>query len=61
MKKIEYEDHRNKFLQARNILQSQHNGVALAKAYHKPLKWYGKYTVEEAVKILQTEASNKTE
>lgn len=58
MKKIEYEDHRNKFLEVREVLQAQHDDFALVKAYQKPLKWYGKYTVKEAVKILQAEASN---
>ena len=57
MKKSEYEDHRNKFLQVRNILQAQHDSFALAKTYHKPFKWFGKYTVGKAVKILQAEVN----
>lgn len=59
MKKSEYIEHVNNFLKVIEILQSQNNSFALAGAYHKPFKWYGQYTVQRAVEILQAEASNK--
>lgn len=54
MKKSEYENHVNKFLKVMEILQSQNDSFTLAKAFKKPFKWYGQYTVNEAVEILKT-------
>lgn len=59
MKKSEYIEHVNNFLKVMEILRSQNNSFALARAFKKPMKWYGQYTVQEAVEILQAEASNK--
>lgn len=55
MKKSEYGDHVNKFMKVMEILQSQNDSFALAKAFKKPFKWYGQYTIQEAVEVLKIE------
>ena len=59
MKRSEYEDHVNKFLKVMEILQSQNNSLALARAFKKPMKWYGQYTVDKAIEILKIEGREK--
>lgn len=56
MKKSEYENHMKKFLEVKKVLQEEKEYFALAKAYKKPYKWYGKQTVKESVEILKEEA-----
>lgn len=59
MKISEYEGHVNRFLKVMEILQSQNNNFALARAFKKPMKWYGQYTVDKAIEILKMEEREK--
>ena len=52
------EQHKQAFLEVRDILQSIGDMFALARAYKKPYKWYGEHTTQEAVNILIAEANN---
>lgn len=55
MKKSKYEEHKRAFLQVREILINMNENFALAKAFKKPVKWYGEHSVEEAVTLLISE------
>ena len=44
------------FSQVTKLLKAEKAYAALNKAYHKPVKWYGEKTAQEAAAILRTEA-----
>lgn len=56
MKKEQFEQHRKNFLKVRDILKAKKNYFALNCAYRKPFKWYGLYSINEAVSFLIQEA-----
>ena len=55
MGKSKYKEHMQMFLQDVELLKSEKAYAALNKAYHKPVKWYGEKTAQEAATILKTE------
>ena len=55
MSKSKYNEHMQAFLQVVKLLKSEGAYAALNKAYHKPVKWYGEKTAQEAATILKTE------
>ena len=57
IKKEQYESHRKTFLEIRDFLLRNHEYSALNKAFHKPMKFYGEYSKDEAIEILRLEAS----
>ncbi len=56
-KKEQYESHRKTFLEIRDLFLKNHEDFALAKAFHKPMKFYGEYTKKECIEILRKEAN----
>lgn len=56
-KKEQYENHRKTFLEIRDLFLQNHENFALAKAFHKPMKFYGEHTKNECVEILRKEAN----
>ena len=56
-KKEQYENHRKTFLEIRDLFLQNHENFALAKAFHKPMKFYGGHTKNECVEILRKEAN----
>lgn len=54
MRKEKYKKHYNNFLKVRDKLKEQRDFSSLAKAFKKPLKFYGNHTIQEAIKILKT-------
>ncbi len=55
-KKEQYESHRRTFLEIRDFFLKNHEEFALAKAFHKPLKFFGEHTKKECIEILRKEA-----
>lgn len=43
MKKEQYENHKKTFLEIRDLFLQNHENFALAKAFHKPMKFYGEH------------------
>ena len=56
-KKEQYENHRNTFLEIRDFFLKNNERFALAKAFRKPLKFYGEHTKTEIIKILRAEVN----
>ena len=56
MSKSKYKEHMQTFSQVTKLLKAEKAYAALNKAYHKPVKWYGEKTAQEAAAILRTEA-----
>lgn len=52
-----YEENMNAFLKVRDKLVESGEGFALARAFKKPVKWYGEHSTAEAIEILRTEAN----
>lgn len=59
MKKSEYEEHFKAFLKVRDTLAERKETWALVRCYHKPVKFYGEHSLEEAIKILKAEAAGE--
>lgn len=57
MKKEQYESHKKAFLEIRDFFLKNHESFALAKAFHKPMKFYGEHTKKECIEILRAEAN----
>lgn len=51
-----FEEHKKAFLEIKGILEENKEYFALAKAFKKPFKWYGKHSKDEAIEILRAEA-----
>lgn len=51
-----YEGHMRNFLKVREFLRASGEYSALALAFKKPLKWYGKHSLLEAVQLLKQES-----
>lgn len=56
-KKEQYENHKRVFLEIRDLFLQNHENFALAKAFHKPVKFYGEHTKNEYIEILRKEAN----
>lgn len=56
-KKEQYESHKKTFLEIRDFFLKNHEEFALAKAFHKPMKFYGEHTKKECIEILRKEAN----
>lgn len=50
-----FEEHKKAFLEIKDILTEKKEYFALAKAFKKPFKWYGKHSKNEALEILRAE------
>lgn len=57
MTKKLYESHRKTFLEIHDFFLKNHEEFALAKAFHKPLKFFGEHTKKECIEILRKEAN----
>jgi hypothetical protein len=55
-KKEQYESHKKTFLEIRDFFLKNHEEFALAKAFHKPMKFYGEHTKKKCIEILRKEA-----
>lgn len=55
-KKEQYEIHKKTFLEIRDFFLKNQEDFALAKAFHKPMKFYGEHTKKECIEILRKEA-----
>lgn len=56
-KKEKYESHKKTFLEIRDYFLQNHEYFALTKAFHKPLKFYGEHSKNEAIEILRKEVN----
>lgn len=52
-----YEENMKQFLKIRDILLKNGEDFVLAKAFKKPVKWYGEHDTSEALKILRAEVN----
>ena len=53
----QYENCKRAFLEIRDLFLQNHENFALAKAFHKPMKFYGEHTKNECIEILRKEAN----
>jgi len=51
------EEAQKTFLKVRDYLLKNQEDFALAKAFHKPIKFYGEHTKKECIEILRKEAN----
>lgn len=56
-KKEQYESHKKTFLEIRDLFLKNQENFALAKAFHKPIKFYGEHAKKECIEILRAEAN----
>lgn len=56
MRREVYEQHKKAFLKVRDYLRARGEYSVLALAFKKPLKWYGKHSLPEAVQLLKQES-----
>lgn len=52
-----YEENMKAFLKVRDLLLENQEDFVLARAFKKPVKWYGEHSTAEAIKILRAEAN----
>lgn len=52
-----YDECMNAFLKVRDALLESQDNFALAKAFSKPVKWYGEHSTAQVIKILRAEAN----
>lgn len=52
-----YEECFKTFMEVRNKLMESGEDFALARAFHKPIKWYGEHEKAEALAILRSETN----
>ena len=51
------EEAQKAFLKVRDYFLKNQEDFALAKAFHKPMKFYGEHTKKECIEILRAEAN----
>lgn len=54
---MKYEICEKIFLEIRDLFLASQEDFALAKAFHKPMKFYGEHTKKECIEILRAEAN----
>ena len=60
-KKEQYESHKKTFLEIRDFFLKNQEYFALAKAFHKPMKFYGEYTKKECMEFMEKLQKQKGE